>query len=401
MTQKQSTVFDICCILGLFLFLILPMLGMFMTPDATRFKRIERRQPAPAPSISIRFDKESQLFEKWFNDRVAFRFELIRMMTRLYRALGVSSKPDRVIIGKDDWLFLGDQSCDAVTQHRRLDRADRGDVPKAVNFFVTLRDALREKDIPFILLVAPDKHTIYPEKLPGWAQHGIKAPSRLDLIRDNLLDREVIVVDPTKRLQQNKSPEQILYFPGGTHWNSVGGFYAFMETVPHLQRFLDIPRAVVNDNISYHTTPGDNTLYVWLEYPKSFYRKDNQPWFDSVSRKQMIKRYLGQKAPEDIRITRKVRVRQGMEPQRIVNTEIDRRERVLLVRDSFSNFIAPYLHCVIKEVIHIRHSELRRYPVMDLVETYRPDVVIYEIGEKFLKSPLPLREIGYNQPRSR
>ena len=121
MTKKHPTIFDICCIFGLLLFLVFPMMGMFMAPDAERFRQIERRQPEPAPTLSFRFDKESKCLEKWFNDRVACRFELIEKITRLYFALGVSANPDKVTIGKDNWLFLGDQSSDALTQHRRLD----------------------------------------------------------------------------------------------------------------------------------------------------------------------------------------------------------------------------------------------------------------------------------------
>jgi len=403
MTKKDHTLFDVCCIFGLLIVLVFPMLGMFMEPDAKRFKRIERRQPAPAPAISFRFDKESESLEKWFNDRVAFRFELIKVMTRLYLALGVSATPDRVTIGKDDWLFLGNQSSKVLTQHRRLDWEDRArvDVSKAITFFVTLRNALADRNIPFMLLIAPDKHSIYPEKLPDWAQRRVRTPSRLNLIRKGLMQQQVVVIDPTEQLLQKKSNPQALYFPGGTHWNSVGGFYAFQEAADYLRTLLNIPETILNDKIKYYETPGDNTLYNWLEYPSTYYIKDNQPWFNSVSRKQWLKKYWGQEDPEDVRITRKLRVPYGTAPQRIVNTALDSESRLLLIRDSFGNFMAPYLHCIIKEVIHIRYSELSKSPVMDLVDTYQPDVLIYEIGEKFLRRRMPLTEIDRDLSRAR
>ncbi|MCF1184860.1 hypothetical protein L0E83_15625, partial [Marichromatium gracile] len=83
---------------------------------------------------------------------------------------GISLFPSQVVIGKDGWLFLGDKYSGTITKKRggaESEHTERARVSGAVlESWRTHLLATGVKDV--VLMLAPDKSTIYRDYLPEW-----------------------------------------------------------------------------------------------------------------------------------------------------------------------------------------------------------------------------------------
>ena len=168
-------------------------------------------------------------FERAFADRFGAREALLRVHNRLLvRVFGVSPAPN-VLIGRDGWLFFKGEDGHA------LDRFYRGVLPVADRELRAVVDELHRRarylaahGIAYVVTIAPDKATIYPEMLPSWVRQVNPRPplARLvDMIRG---DASIRYVDLRGPLRAAKSHARV-YYATDSHWNSLGAPVAYAE----------------------------------------------------------------------------------------------------------------------------------------------------------------------------
>ena len=98
------------------------------------------------------------------------------------------------------------------------------------------RDWLAARGIQYLFIVAPDKHDIYPEMLPGWLQAAAPAgrETKLDQFLSYMKEHSTVpVLDLRPPLVAAKKIAPT-YLQNDTHWNSFGGFVAGQEVVKFL-----------------------------------------------------------------------------------------------------------------------------------------------------------------------
>lgn len=154
-----------------------------------------------------------------------WRKALIGFYTALRFQLG-----DRVfnqaIVGRDGWLFFtGEQSVDdyqgaAVLRPGKLARMQRN--------LDRLNSQLLEQGIHLLVVIAPNKSTIYPQYMPeGIAVTG--QPSRLDqFIAYMQANGKTPILDLRPALLEASQTQQV-YFKTDTHWNAQGAFLAYQR----------------------------------------------------------------------------------------------------------------------------------------------------------------------------
>ncbi len=144
----------------------LPLAGMIFGIDRT-FVLEENRVLATRPELKPTRRAMALLpakLEAYFNDQFGFRKRLIYWLAVVkVSGLGVTSTPG-VTLGRDGWLYLaGDASVSSF-------RATRPFTPEKLERYRLIlearRDWLAERGIPYVLIVAPNKDTIYPEYVP-------------------------------------------------------------------------------------------------------------------------------------------------------------------------------------------------------------------------------------------
>lgn len=181
-----------------------------------------------APRFDIkRLDGYPKKFEDFFDNRLEIKPWMVTVNSNLkIRLLGVSPVPEKVIIGNDGWLFMGGSSIDEYKGTNlfgkpQLDIIKNKLHARAVN--------CREKyGAVLYFIIAPLKHTIYPEYLPGSVKK-ISKTTRFDQVLDCLKDDTLIhTVDFRKELMDQKSAH-LLFYKTDNHWNDIGGRIAFQK----------------------------------------------------------------------------------------------------------------------------------------------------------------------------
>ena len=193
-------------------------------------------------------------FERYFDDHFGFRDRLIRWHNvAKVRLLNVSPSP-RVLLGKRGWLFYaGDGLVDYYTGTAGLTWTHPSGWREVLE---ARRLWLAERGYPYVFLVAPNKHTIYPEHLPEPLSAEWATPL-LDRWMFHLASRsQVEVIDPRQALLAAKSDREV-YYRTDTHWTDVGAHVAYVATIERLR--VHFPRLVPRplEAFSLTTSPGE------------------------------------------------------------------------------------------------------------------------------------------------
>ena len=186
----------------------------------------ENRAIAPWPPLAATREFAAA-FERAFSDRFGARDALLRLHNRtLVRVFGVSPAPN-VLIARDGWLFFKGEDGHA------LDRFYRGTLAVDDHQLRDVVDELRRRarylasqGIAYVVTIAPDKATVYPEMLPAWVRP-VTPRSPLDrLVAMIERDRFVRYVDLRPALRAAKTRERV-YYATDSHWNSLGAPVAY------------------------------------------------------------------------------------------------------------------------------------------------------------------------------
>ncbi|MBU6339083.1 MAG: hypothetical protein KGQ36_03825 [Rickettsiales bacterium] len=190
------------------------------------------------PQTLIEIQAYPRAFEKFFNDNYGFRKTLISWHSKIMDKIFDESPMARVAFGKDGWLYfdndnsLLDAAGNAVLDDKLLDYG--------VESFAKNWQELRKNNIEYLLVIAADKSTVYPEFLPDYIEP--KDNHRIDKFLIALKKKypDFPVLDLRPILLKAKEKENV-YHKTDTHWNRRGAHYAYVEIMkklgmkPHLR----------------------------------------------------------------------------------------------------------------------------------------------------------------------
>jgi hypothetical protein len=172
-----------------------------------------------------------QRFDAYFNDNFGLRTLLLRLNSNFSTVMLGRSPSDKVIFGKDKWLFLaGDQAIDQYRNRRPFSPFQLEDAREALSRRVRHAAELKA---PYLFVVVPDKHNIYPEQMPSYLKRHDR-PSQLDQILTIAKSVDVPMLDLRTALLRGKS-DGLVYLKDDTHWTDWGaylGYKAIMAALP-------------------------------------------------------------------------------------------------------------------------------------------------------------------------
>jgi alginate O-acetyltransferase complex protein AlgJ len=165
------------------LLIIVLFAGLLLAPSVAQIFGIgqstqENRELAPLPTLSSLKDIKNlnRMSENYVSDRFGLRSQLVHFNSLLRYRMGISTNKD-VVVGQDGWLFYAADKI--LEQHTGTNIFRSDELENWVRQMEKNRDWLEKRGIAFLVLVAPDKTTIYPEKLPDFPRRP-GSPTRLE-----------------------------------------------------------------------------------------------------------------------------------------------------------------------------------------------------------------------------
>ena len=352
--------------------ILVALAGSLRTPRAVNVFENRTLEPRPAMPDSIASLRSYPTrFERYFDDRFGMRAQLVHLdhWTRAM-VFGISPVP-KVMIGKSGWLyFLGEDA-------KAFDRWYRGSEPVPDATLSAARDELlrraaflSSRGIAFIVVVVPEKYTMYPEFLPDWAarrsEHAPLDRMAAELARYPQL-RFIDLRDALRDAKQ-RDPDR-LYYKTDSHWNYLGASVGYAQIMREAGRVLPglqiaaVKRPTYVAGVDYYS--GDLTQMLGLS--KQFREDDIAPLGKILA------------TPN----SRCATLEKGADPG--VETYVYRcapapRYSALVYRDSMGIPLVPMLAENFSRTTYVVSAQLD--PA--LVERLRPDLVIEEMVERTL-----------------
>jgi hypothetical protein len=201
-----------------------PMTIEAMQPTA-QSSADEARMLSPAPVRPRTLGQWLALpreLDRFFADHFGLRAELVRLHGRLRYAIDLPSDL-RVIIGRDNWLFLnGDGTIEQSTGKVLREAAIATFADRAA----ALRAHLAARSAQLVVAIPPNGSTINRARLPAWAG-AAPAVTEYDLMMRALGARGIAAVD----LRPVLTAAGPTYRRTDTHWNKLGALIAYNAVV--------------------------------------------------------------------------------------------------------------------------------------------------------------------------
>lgn len=226
---------------NLFLTIIFALILTLPTLDALfHFSPVkdlfEKRLPIAMPKFPHSFSEIKNYpknFEKFFNDNYGFRKTLIAINSDVMDDIFDESPDARVVIGKDNWLYFDNHNSllDATGKAIISDEL----IERGVKSFGRNWQEMRAKNIDYLLIIAADKSSIYPEFLPDYIKPS--EPHRIDKFLTALKKKypNFPVLDLRPILKKAKKND-VVYQKTDTHWNRRGAHVAYVEMMKILSK---------------------------------------------------------------------------------------------------------------------------------------------------------------------
>ena len=311
-------------------------------------------------------------FEKYWNNHFGFRGTLIRgLALAKVRWLHVSSSV-HVLLGRASWLFYTELPVGA--DHAAVHPFTEGELDAWQRVLEHRRDWLAQRGCRYLLLIAPNKQTIYPEYLDPRHLSNY-SHSRLDQLLEHLRKRSSVeVVDIRPQLWAAKERER-LYHVTDSHWNDRGGFIGYQEVTRALSKWFPtvrpLPRSAFLETVQ-ELPVGDLARMLAL---KDFDREEYLSLVPRFPRQAHVAKE-GVIPPPGVTL---------FAPPCAFECDDPRLPRALMLHDSFVCTMQPFLSEHFRRIAYLWQYDFHK----DVVERERPDVVIQEMVERVLGEYIP------------
>lgn len=322
----------------------------------------EKRLPVVVPKTPENFSELREFpkkFDAFFNDNYGFRKSLISVNSWVMDNIFNESPDARAVVGKEDWLYFDNHNSllDAAGRAQISDQL----IEAGVRSFARNWQMMRNKNIKYLLVIAPDKSSAYPEFLPDYILP--KSPHRIDkfLIALKKEYPDFPVLDLRQVILEAKKNNEILYHQTDTHWNRRGAHYAYVEMMKMLKIKPHLRDEFVNKE--NETMVGDISLIMNSDAGNKNY--------DIVAKSP---NWLGSRNQEYEKL-----LKDFHKPQVFDNKNSSSSKKLFAYKDSFFSDLSEFVSGHFERSIYI--NEFPCDLNWEILKKYDPDVVIQEFWE--------------------
>ncbi|MCF6350161.1 MAG: hypothetical protein L3J23_03900 [Flavobacteriaceae bacterium] len=346
----------------LFLILLITPTLVQLTGIEDKIMDNENRTKKSFPKLN---KKQPLLFVKNFKSYYKDNFGLRNTLSNSYlhiknEVFNESPLPSKVIKGKNNFLFLGNDNSNALNESLGFILFTKTELNQIKVTILERKKWLQEQNIKFYIAIAPSKHSIYKENLPFLFPE--KKTRKNQLIQFIKLEIKFDIIDLGKQFKVKKKKNR-LYKKLDSHWNDLGAFYASQTLINTLKKDFEINSLKLhNYKIDSIKKNGDLAKMI------NFKSKENtiilSPLFNNESKEVDLPKYYSQSSIYESR-----------------HKNPSKKFKVLLFRDSFSSALKPFINHTFGESTFIWSHKFDK----NLILKEKPDLIIMEYVERYLE----------------
>ncbi|MBN2048088.1 MAG: hypothetical protein JW750_09615 [Anaerolineaceae bacterium] len=271
-----------------------------------------------------------------------------------------------VLGGQNGWLYYtGERN---MEDYQNAFPISDDELMKIYSNLEQINRSLTRQGKKLIVVIAPNRETIYPDYLPSGVNPVNNTPDRLDQVLAYMekMHAQTTILDLREPLLAAKEAGHQVYFKTDTHWNQYGAFIAYQEICKEIQK--DYPEHVCHGRdeweIEYIQYSGDMVKLM----PTNLTIEESIPNFVPLFEAKAV-----QDPPDPLTRDR----------YEFVYSELPEGSAPLTLvefRDSFSMDLLKFLREDFQKAVYEWNFNWNR----DLVEEYDPDVVIIEVVERYI-----------------
>ncbi|MFC2100994.1 hypothetical protein ACFLRZ_04105 [Bacteroidota bacterium] len=369
-TVKNAKYIKILSISVFCIFLFLPIVKMTAN-SVSHLKSPENRFLVQKPKFNIQhLDIYPSEYTAYFDDNFGYRINLV-MMNNLFKlkCLNVSPLPKKLVLGKNNWLFLTDEGVDLIA--RNLITFSPKQLEKIRINLTERQKWLQKRGINYILFFIPLKHTVYPEFLPESLRDATPVSQMDQLISYLKQNTDLRIIDVRSLFFKIKKHHQ-LYYSNDSHWNHFGAFIAYQALLKEINKIHPSLNARQEDEFTFITQENNLAdLAFMMALNNKIFRKEiiMMPSFRYVSEPFYINQYPEYKSNYEIMV---------------FENGNSSNPRMLMFRDSYANSLLSLLSEHFSRSTYLWTNHF----YSGIIEKEKPNLVIHEILERFISDLL-------------
>lgn len=301
-------------------------------------------------------------YEEYYNDNFILKGIFVKLYHKIKWKLSTNPNPKQIISGDENWLFLGNHYENINETIFGIDTFNTEELNNIKMVQSERKRFLDSLGIDYYVMIAPEKSTIYKEKIP------IKIDverTKSNQVIDLLSQLGITVIFPKDTLLKSKQSLQV-YYKYDSHWNANGAYIAYTQLMDSLKiKHPELQKISISDfNITTEYKNRENDLSNIL-----FVESD---W--DIIPEYSLKRPLAM-----------VNKWNDIKPQLIMQNPHGPTKKIVTFNDSYLPLIALYLGESFKE---FSMCQFIGYPNFDkdLISKEHPDIVLFEVVERSIYS---------------
>lgn len=334
---------------------LIPSVGILFFPTT---ETTENKAMAEAPKMMTEDGSLNKAFftdfDSYFTEHMALRNQMLYSDAMIQSTLFRESNVSGVICGTDGWLYYSSTLDDYLGTNVLTERQ----LHNLANNFRLIQDYVEAQGKDFVLLIAPNKNTLYGDNMPYYKSYVVNQDKSAVLLGAILEQQNISYLDLFQLFEEQ---DEVLYLKRDSHWNMKGANLAYngiMDSLnlPHEDYSDTVPVPVKNEQ-------GDLNRMLY-----SFYGEPEENYDYNLTQK-----YVFTSSEKDV------------EGRWLITENQTGTGSLLMFRDSFANTLIPFLSNEFHTVYYSKGepNALARY-----METYSPDYVVIEKVERNISNYL-------------
>ena len=305
---------------------------------------------------------------------------------------GVSGYYEKVVIGKNGWLYLGDFYKKGLSRGRNVASVTTSDehIQQWLDSMSARKTWLQSQGIAMIFAIAPNKHSIYPEYLPEGIS--IYHPNSTDRLVEESVRHGFDIIDMRPALLEQKQNTPYLYNKTDTHWTSLGAYIGYQMIMQGLAEFWPNINYVTQNTFKYRAIKRKPCcLSGMLKISKHLgndYDNGYSVNFPGINSNICVAQLgYNDEIKTECKNSKNKRLSIHKSASEVRNDKGRNKLKVMILRDSFGGTHNRLINDAFVLAWHYHYRKIKDEDAFRrLIEKHQPDAVIYQVVERVLFS---------------